>query len=937
MTRTAAVGELKAGLKNLQVITTEQIDWDAVGRHLNLVGFDEGDAVVFAKWTKAMNGRASYQWWDESRDELPEVWGSDAGFGFVVGKALPKPAEHKKIFGGGVWGAKAVHIESNACAFVDCDSEVLDESEQFAILREAGLPTPSFVVNTTGRGLHFYWRYETPLPPSEHRQLMRRIVKALEPWPEFGIDKAVHNPNRVMRLAGSRHPKTGKFVTIQQETANRYSPADFDHLPAVTGSVTIEADDDDREPASEEDLALIQDVLEHLPAEPTPAGLKALELTSYSYWTAVGMALKNEGLPMSAWDEWSAKHTGAGGYEEGGQEQIKAKWESFEEDGSKRISFLIKAARAHGYEPCGFAPDTLKGYCSKGRRTAAENEALREAKRERAARWDIDFDWVVGVDTTIDCLMEKAVIAQHSAEDSELISLNGVLRRYDPERGYYAIYPEERFDQDLQKYLKRAIKMKQVKKDEWIVTHPYATNTMLNSCKSWVRRALTVDEKTWRKGAPPVLAFRNGALKKEGDKWVPVEFSKDHRLVHALNCDLDPNLEPECPKLFRALIVTSYGEELLPVWRAIFNYHADPTFFCLVFLFLLGASGQGKGVIARLLSKLYSPDVVTSLSNFNQISTPEKLAQHVSGTYMLMWPDLQGPQSAPGNLYLLADHDQVLTGRNLHSKSTFSFNFLGRVVIASTQLPNLQNAQGGFKRRILPIKVRDKRLESKLIPDKNKDPLGYLDWERNLEAELGKIVSWALAMPRADVVRILNGEHPELKKYREQIESGLDSIHEFADCCLTPTEDRTYRPDTQDLFDAYSLFVTMRGQKQGCNHNSFKHRLKSLLPHLYMERIRPRGQKVIPAGFFGMKLVDGLWSRGYLDIDQDDRFTISNGNHGTLNRQGVSDDQLQRLHEHQLEPPTAAMLTGEAEINTTDTQKIERPAIDDTEFKEWDV
>ena len=82
-----------------------------------------------------------------------------------------------------------------------------------------------------------HWKYKVPLSPAEHTYLMRRLIKAFDAHPKFGIDIQLRNPNRVMQAVGSIHPKTGKRVSIEEEADVSYEPADFDFLPAINATV----------------------------------------------------------------------------------------------------------------------------------------------------------------------------------------------------------------------------------------------------------------------------------------------------------------------------------------------------------------------------------------------------------------------------------------------------------------------------------------------------------------------------------------------------------------------------------------------------------------------------------------------------------------------------------------------------------------------------
>ena len=87
---------------------------------------------------------------------------------------------------------------------------------------------------------------------------------------------------------------------------------------------------------------------------------EALEFLSpsaltYDEWVAVGMALKDGGLPVTVWEQWSTRD--AGRYHKG--ECVK-KWESFHGGGGSpvTVSSIFQMAYSHGWSgPAGHALD----------------------------------------------------------------------------------------------------------------------------------------------------------------------------------------------------------------------------------------------------------------------------------------------------------------------------------------------------------------------------------------------------------------------------------------------------------------------------------------------------------------------------------------------------------------------------------------------------
>ena len=76
---------------------------------------------------------------------------------------------------------------------------------------------------------------------------------------------------------------------------------------------------------------------------------------TYDEWLMVGMALKDAGLPVTLWEQWSTRD--AGRYHKG--ECVK-KWESFHGGGASPVtaSSIFQLAYSHGWSgPAGHALD----------------------------------------------------------------------------------------------------------------------------------------------------------------------------------------------------------------------------------------------------------------------------------------------------------------------------------------------------------------------------------------------------------------------------------------------------------------------------------------------------------------------------------------------------------------------------------------------------
>ena len=70
---------------------------------------------------------------------------------------------------------------------------------------------PSFIVDTGGKSLHFYWRLARMITPEKFEEMQKRLVKLIEKVnPNFGVDESLCKSNQILRIPGGLHGKTGK-------------------------------------------------------------------------------------------------------------------------------------------------------------------------------------------------------------------------------------------------------------------------------------------------------------------------------------------------------------------------------------------------------------------------------------------------------------------------------------------------------------------------------------------------------------------------------------------------------------------------------------------------------------------------------------------------------------------------------------------------------
>ena len=229
------------------------IDWQQAALHVEALGIQPEDELLLALFPpKAVGGKRSggctYFTVSAASGWKPEQVEAelDKRPGYSLGA----------IFNPG--GTKNAQIKF--CRFLmfedDGPGGLEEKQKQWEL---AGLPRPSFQIWTGGKSVHHYWLLDKPCTNSEFRDGMKRMAchvqKAL---PEAGIDSALCNPSRILRMAGGTHPSTGEQARFLSASGEKFS---YERLWNLTG------EDNYTSAPSASTLAAVRDLYDN---KPTP-------------------------------------------------------------------------------------------------------------------------------------------------------------------------------------------------------------------------------------------------------------------------------------------------------------------------------------------------------------------------------------------------------------------------------------------------------------------------------------------------------------------------------------------------------------------------------------------------------------------------------------------------------------------------------------------
>jgi len=118
--------------------------------------------------------------------------------------------------------------------------------------------------------------------------------------------------------------------------------------------------------------------------------LEALDCGKLSYddWIRVGMALKNEGYAVSAWENWSRMDTAR--FHEG---ECEKKWETFKAGHGHPVSggTIVNLAREQGWTPAQTSDETMSGKQDSPVKKETESSSAAFVEQDDKAEEDDDF------------------------------------------------------------------------------------------------------------------------------------------------------------------------------------------------------------------------------------------------------------------------------------------------------------------------------------------------------------------------------------------------------------------------------------------------------------------------------------------------------------------------------------------------------------------
>lgn len=373
--------------------------------------------------------------------------------------------------------------------------------------------------------------------------------------------------------------------------------------------------------------------------------------------------------------------------------------------------------------------------------------------------------------------------------------------------------------------------------------YQFATEKHKKSAIGFCRSALTEDNPPFNRH---LIAFSNGTVDMRTGELMPHD--PKNLLTTAIAADYIPNAT--CPEIFHRFMVSVFGEELIPLIRALTSMYLDPTAPYGKFAHIIGKSGSGKGTLLRLWGSFFSQEHYRSMSSFSELGTAEKRHQYLTGTRFVTFPDVGGYISGLKAFYELVD-DGEMSGRALFSSHGYQKKWNTRFAIGSVDHLQIENSGDGWDRRCIPLPTKPRQgLEDPYLGQK----LGEVK---------GQIISWALAMDRAerDALLLMPSTNERIVQTKQEQSIYSDSVRAFVDMGLRPSDRAEATAENHELHDWYVAFCKAHGFSPS-SITKFVSHLKTVLLENRVERRyrREEGRLItIPAHWNYLLPVEGAF------------------------------------------------------------------------------
>jgi len=242
------------------------------------------------------------------------------------------------------------------------------------------------------------------------------------------------------------------------------------------------------------------------------------------------------------------------------------------------------------------------------------------------------------------------------------------------------------------------------------------------------------------------IPFANGLLDIVSGDLIPT--TPKNALTWSLPYPYDPVARPDCPAILAWLsqAVGGDAETVLMIRAIIAAILVGPAKY-QKFLHLIGPGGTGKSTFLRLLTAMVGePNIFSTDLQYLEKNRFETAA--LRGKRLALISDSDKYGGSINVLKRLTGQDHVRYEKKYKQQES-TFTFAGMIIMASNESLRTTDHTSGLERRRITVSFL------KRFSNQERREFNAAGGEDRLKAEIPGMIAWALAMPVADVDRII--------------------------------------------------------------------------------------------------------------------------------------------------------------------------------------
>ncbi len=322
---------------------------------------------------------------------------------------------------------------------------------------------------------------------------------------------------------------------------------------------------------------------------------------------------------------------------------------------------------------------------------------------------------------------------------------------------------------------------------------------------------------------PNTINLQNGELWLTNEKPILRPHNPLSGLVHVLPIAFDPNAM--CPK-FSAALYDIFAKSTDP--EGMIRHLAEVMGYAIQYqrnlpriIIFHGVGANGKSSILRVLTALVGPELVYA-GSVASLSRDKFIAAALAGRLLFLDDDVKADLTLDDGALKTMSEAKLSSSRRPYGKQAFSFRSVALPVLATNNVPKINDASHGFERRlmVLPFERRFQKSE-----------INSTLFDEIIKDELPGIMNMALAGLSRLRARKDFEEPAGCLAAKASFLALANPLRGFAQACLIPKEKE--RASLAAIYDALQAWCARNGAGRPFQRNSLRSRLEGMGYEIY--------------------------------------------------------------------------------------------------------